>query len=135
MEKRFIFSKKLKTISLVLMVIGLISGVMAYMADTHRFWANILFSNYFFLILALGAAFWLALQYIAEAGWSSAFKRVPESISCYIAPAFILMLAVVFFGLKYLYPWANPEKHIEDFNKYAEYKEILEVKEDDFCTK
>ena len=128
MEKRFIFSKKLKTISLVLMVIGLISGVMAYMADTHRFWANILFSNYFFLILALGAAFWLALQYIAEAGWSSAFKRVPESISCYIAPAAILMLAVVFFGLKYLYPWANPEGHIDDYGKYAEYKEILEIK-------
>jgi len=129
MEKRFIFSKKLKTISLVLILIGLISGVMAYMADTHRFWANILFSNYFFMILALGAAFWMALQYIAEAGWSAAFKRVPESISCYLGPAFLFMLALVLLGLKYVYPWANPEGHIEDFSKYAEYKEVLEIKE------
>ncbi len=129
MKNRFIFSKKLKTISLVLMVIGLLSGVMAYMADTNRFWANILFSNYFFLLLALGAAFWLALQYIAEAGWSAAFKRVPEAISCYLGPAFIFMLVLVLIGLKYVYPWANPEEHIEDFNKYPEFKEILEIKE------
>ena len=129
MKKRFEFSKKLKTISFVLMLIGLITGVMAYSADTHRFWANILFSNYMFLLLALGAAFWMSLQYIAEAGWSSAFKRVPETIACYIGPAFIFMLALVFFGLKYVYPWANPEGHIEDFAKYPEFKEILEVKE------
>ncbi len=129
MEKRFIFSKKLKTISIVLIVIGLISGVLAFMHDQDRAWANILFSNYFFLLLALGAAFWMALQYIAEAGWSSAFKRVPESVSCYIAPAFLFMLALVLLGLKHVYPWANPEKHIEDFNKYPEFKEILEVKE------
>ncbi len=129
MKKQFIFSKKLQTISLILMVIGLITGVLAYMADTNRFWANILFSNYFFLLLALGAAFWMALQYIAEAGWSAAFKRVPETISCYLGPAFIFMLALVLLGLKYVYPWANPEGHIEDFNKYPEFKEILEVKE------
>ena len=128
MEKRFQFSKKLRTISLVLMVIGLISGVMAFMADTNRFWTNILFSNYFFLILALGAAFWMALQYIAEAGWSAAFKRVPESISAYIMPAGIFMLLLVLAGLKYVYPWANPEGHIDDFAKYPEFEEILEVK-------
>ncbi len=128
MKKRFIFSKKLKTISFVLMLIGLITGVLAYTADTNRFWANILFSNYMFLLLALGAAFWMALQYIAEAGWSAAFKRVPESISCYLGPAFIFMLVLVFFGLKYVYPWAAPEKHIPDYAKYPDYKEILEIK-------
>ncbi len=128
MKKRFEFSKKLKTISFVLMLIGLITAVMAFAADKHRFWTNILYSNYMFLLLALGAAFWMSLQYIAEAGWSSAFKRVPETIACYIAPAFIFMLALVFFGLKYVYPWANPEEHIEDFSKYHEFKEILDVK-------
>jgi len=128
MKKRFVFSKKLKTISFVLMAIGLISGILAYTADTHRFWANILFSNYYFLILALGAAFWLALQYIAEAGWSAAFKRVPESISCYVMPAFIFMALLVLVGLKYVYPWANPEGHIEDFNKFEEFGEVLHKK-------
>ncbi len=128
MKKRFVFTKKLKSISFVLMLIGLITGVLAYMGDTHRFWANILFSNYMFLLLALGAAFWMSLQYIAEAGWSSAFKRVPETIASYIVPAFVFMLALVFFGMKYVYPWANPEGHIEDFAKYPEFKEILEVK-------
>ncbi len=129
MEKRFKLTKKLQTISLILMLVGLVSGVATYMADTNRFWANILFSNYFFLILALGAAFWLALQYIAEAGWSAAFKRVPEAISCYLGPAFLFMLALVLLGLKYIYPWANPEHLIPEFDKYAEFKEILEVKE------
>ena len=128
MEKRFIFSKRLKTISLVLIVIGLISGVLAYMHDENRFWANILFSNYYFLILTLGALFWMALQYIAEAGWSSAFKRVPESIGGYLMPAMLFMFALVFLGLKHVYPWANPEEHIEDYNKFEEFKELLHIK-------
>ncbi len=129
MKKRFEFSKKLKITSAVLVIIGLITGFMAYTQDTGRFWTNILFSNYFFLLLALGAAFWMSLQYIAEAGWSAAFKRVPEMMSCYLGPAFVAMLALVFLGIKYVYPWANPEYHIEDFNKYPEFKEILEHKE------
>ncbi len=128
MEKKFIFSKKLKTVSFVLILIGLITGVLAFLNDPGRAWTNILFSNYMFLLLALGAAFWMSLQYIAEAGWSAAFKRVPEMMACYLGPAFIAMLALVFIGVKYVYPWANPEHHIKDFAKYPEYKEILEVK-------
>ncbi len=128
MEKRFIFSKKLQTISFVLILIGIITGVLAYMHDGNRFWANILFSNYFFLILTLGALFWMALQYIAEAGWSSAFKKVPQSMGAYLMPAMLVMFALVFFGLKYVYPWSNPEGHIEDYSKYPEFKEILAIK-------
>ncbi len=129
MKKRFVFSKKLMILSAVLIVIGLVTGALAFANDAGRAWTNILFSNYMFLLLALGAAFWLSLQYIAEAGWSAAFKRVPEMMSCYLGPAFVAMLALVILGLKYVYPWANPEYHIEDFNKYAEYKELLEWKE------
>jgi len=128
MEKKFIFSKKLKTISFVLILIGIVTGVLAFMHDGNRFWANILFSNYFFLILTLGALFWLALQYIAEAGWSAAFKKVPQSMGAYLMPAMLVMLALVFFGLKYVYPWSNPEGHIDDYSKYPEFKKILDIK-------
>jgi len=129
MKKRFELSKKILIISLILILIGIATGVAAYTADTYRFWANILFSNYFFLILALGAGFWMSLQYIAEAGWSAAFKRVPEAISCYVGPAFIFMLILVLLGINFLYAWANPEQLIPDFNKFPDFKEMLEVKE------
>jgi len=43
-------------------------------------------------------------------------------------PAMLFMLALVFLGLKHVYPWANPEGHIEDYAKYPEFKEILETK-------
>ncbi len=89
MERQFVFTKKLKTISLVLILIGLITGVASFFVDKERAWSSLLVHNYFFLSLALGAAFWMSIQYITEAGWSAAFKRVPESMTNYLLYGFV----------------------------------------------
>ncbi len=113
MERQFIFTKKLKTISLVLIIIGLVTGVAAFFVDKERAWSSLLVHNYFFLSLALGAGFWMSIQYITEAGWSAAFKRVPESMTNYLLYGFVFMLIIATLGLKVLYPWANPKGHFD----------------------
>ena len=115
MEKQFVFSKKLKTVSLVLIIIGILTTIGAFLTDKERAWSSLLLHNYYFLSLALGAAFWMAIQYITEAGWSAAFKRVPESMTSYLLYGFVFMLIIGTLGLKILYPWADPASHFDAF--------------------
>ena len=99
MEKNFTFSTTLRIIMYGLMIIGVIAIVMGFMGDTDRIWANLLLNNFFFLSLAIGASFFLALQYITQSGWSAAFKRIPESMMAFIPFGAVIMLVIVLFGI------------------------------------
>ena len=101
MEEKFTFSSKLKYLSFALMAIGIIAIAIAFMGDPQRAWADLLVNNFYFLSLAIGASFFIAIQYIAQAGWSSAFKRIPESMTFYIPLGAIVMLILIL-GLKQL---------------------------------
>jgi hypothetical protein len=91
------------------MLIGIVAIVVGFLSDTDRIWANLLLNNFFFLSLAIGASFFLALQYIAQAGWASAFKRIPESMSAFIPYGGVIMILIVAFGMDSIYSWINPE--------------------------
>ena len=110
MEKKFEFTPRLRYITYALMAIGIIAVVVGFTSDPERGWANLLLNNFYFLSLAIGASFFLALQYITQSGWSSAFKRIPESMSAYIPVAAILMVILIF-GMGSLYSWVNPSEH------------------------
>ena len=110
MEKQFKFTARLRYFTYALMVIGIVALVVGITGDPARGWANLLLNNFYFLSLAIGASFFLALQYITQSGWSSAFKRIPESISAYIPYAAVFMILLLF-GMKAIYPWINPESH------------------------
>lgn len=70
-----------------------------------NFLASLLHSNIFFLRLALGALFFLCIHQITNAGWQTAIKRIPESISQWILYGGIILLAIgILFG-KELYDW------------------------------
>jgi hypothetical protein len=110
MEKQFKFEPKLRYATYALMGIGIIAIGVGFALDPQRGWVNLLINNFYFLSLAIGASFFLALQYIAQAGWSSAFKRIPESMSAYIPYAAIIMILLLF-GMNSIYVWINPESH------------------------
>ncbi|NOX45453.1 MAG: quinol:cytochrome C oxidoreductase [Chlorobi bacterium] len=112
MEEKFTFSSKLKYFSFALMAIGAIAMAIAFMGDPQRAWADLLLNNFYFLSLAIGASFFLAIQYIAQAGWSSGFKRIPESMTLYI-PIGAIVMVVLILGLKHIYPWINPGEHVK----------------------
>ncbi len=108
MEEKFIVPQKLKLLSIGLIVIGVIAFVVGLLNDPTRAWANYLLNNFYFVSLAIGAAFFIGIQYISQAGWSAAFKRIPEAMAAYIPFAAVLFLLLIF-GVHHLYEWSHDE--------------------------
>jgi len=108
MEEQLIVSKKFKQITYVLIAIGVLSFGLGFVFDGKRAWANYLLNNYYFLSLAIGAAFFGAIQYITQSGWSAMFKRIPEAMVAYIPVAGIFFI-ILFFGMHNLFEWTHEE--------------------------
>ena len=109
MKDKFLFKSSLKLPLIVLMGIGvltLVSGLTTIGAG-NRFWANILLNNYYFMALALGAVFFLAVHIISESGWHTSIQRIPEAMGFFLAVAAILFLLLFVFGSHSLYHWTH----------------------------
>ena len=76
---------------------------------TTRFWANMLVNSYYFLLFAVGALFFVALNYVAKAGWAVLVKRIAEGISGFIPIGLILLFITLYFGGTQLYHWMHYE--------------------------
>ncbi len=106
MEDRLIVPQKFKNLLYGLIGIGIISLVAGFITNPDRAWANYLLNNYYFVSLAIGAAFFGAIQYISQSGWSAAFKRVPEAMASYVPVAAIFFL-LMYFGMHSLFHWSH----------------------------
>ncbi len=114
MDKKVQLSGKFKIAMIILIVIGLISVTIGFFAeDTKRVWANLLLNNYYFMSVAIGATFWLAIQYITQSGWSAAYIRIPMAMSNYFIVSMVLF-AIMFFGIHDLYHWTHAEEVAHD---------------------
>jgi hypothetical protein len=113
MEEKFTFPGRLKNFCYVLVALGILTFIWGFITAPDRAWSNLLLNNFYFLSIAVGAAFFMALQYIAQAGWSAGFKRVPEAISTYIPVAAILFIFVLF-GVHTLYHWSHQDAMMHD---------------------
>ena len=114
MDKKVQLSGKFKIAMIILIVIGLISITIGFLTeDSKRAWANLLLNNYYFMSVAIGATFWLALQYITQSGWSAAYIRVPMAMSNYLIVSMVLF-AIMFFGIHDLYHWTHAEEVAND---------------------
>jgi hypothetical protein len=122
MNQTFTFTDKAKRLCYLLMGIGFIGLIWGYLRDGHvpedmighydhnRFWANLLVDSFFFMGISLAGTFFLALQYAAEAGWSTTIKRVMESVTCFLPVGLGLMLLMLLLGafkVHSLYEWMN----------------------------
>jgi len=113
MKDQVNLSVPLKITSGILIALGLAAFIAGFIRDPVRTWANYLLNNYYFLMLALGAAFFIALQNISQAGWSAAFKRVGEAMSGYIPVAAVFFLLIIF-GMHSLYEWSHADAVAHD---------------------
>ncbi|MDC1024706.1 quinol:cytochrome C oxidoreductase [Flavobacteriales bacterium] len=101
-------SKSTHLLSLVLIAIGLISTVYAFINDSHAAWTSLIFNNYFFLGISIFAVFFVALQHVAEAGWSTVIKRVPEAIMTFLPYACAVMIFIIVAAMlhwNHIYHW------------------------------
>lgn len=69
--------------------------------------SSLLTNGFYFLCLGLGGAVFLALNYVANAGWFTVFKRIPEAFAAYVPWGAVTMLALIP-GASALYLWARP---------------------------
>jgi len=107
----FKLNKSLNIASLIMVLIGFISLVVGFIHDAHLTWTNLLFNNYFFLGISLFAVVFVAIQYVAEAGWSTVLKRVPEAIMSFLPFTAIIMLLIVIAAVmhwNHIYHWLEP---------------------------
>jgi len=107
MDKQLVISKRFNYLTFILMGLGLVTIIAGFFINPTKTWANYLMNNYYFLSLAIGGTFFAALQYITQAGWSSAFVRIPQAMSNVIPVIAVLMLPILIFGLPDLYHWAH----------------------------
>jgi hypothetical protein len=108
MEEKLVVSKKFKLLTYILIAIGVVSFALGFIFDSKRTWANYLLNNYYFISIAIGAAFFGAIQYITQSGWSAMFKRVPEAMAAYIPFAAVFFL-ILFFGMHSIFEWTHEE--------------------------
>ncbi len=113
MKDQITISKNFKLLTYILIGIGVVSFALGFVFDAKRTWANYLLNNYYFLSIAIGAAFFGAIQYITNSGWSAVFKRIPEAMSAYIPFAGVFFL-IMYFGMHSIFEWTHEEVILND---------------------
>lgn len=114
----YTISDKTKKILFAMMAIGVFAFFYALVRGIpgQRIWANLLVNIFFFMSIGLGATFYMAKKYAAEASYAIVYKRVYEAISGYLpvgALMLILFLAAGFLGLHHIYHWMDKNVYIE----------------------
>ena len=64
----------------------------------NRPWAAFLVSSIFFLSFGIGALFFLAIQYVAQVGWSAGLLRVMEAMALWVGVPILGILFIVIAG-------------------------------------
>jgi len=119
MSMEFSTPNKANKITLALILIGsalAVIGVVIGMGENHfvtRLLTNGLINAFFFFALALGALFFLALQYATETGWYASVKRVIEGIAGFLPYGMgllgVILLIITFMDGAHIYTWMDPE--------------------------
>ncbi len=98
---------RIPVIGAVCAVLGGGVSAMLGVANPQQFFFSWLVSFLFFLSLALGALFFVLIQYAVQGGWGIVLRRVGETTFATLPVMAVLFLPVLF-GLGELYPWTAP---------------------------
>lgn len=117
MVEKFEFDSKLKKNLYIMMGVGVLGLVWAFLAGLHdgnhqsRFWSNILLNAYYFTGIGIFGIFFAAASQLGYAGWIILIKRIFMSLSGFIKIGAIFALLIVggvWAGYHHLYHWAEP---------------------------
>jgi hypothetical protein len=110
---------KAKKITLSLIIFGAalaVVGIVTGMDDHHfvtRLLTNGLINAFFFFAIALGALFFLTLQYATETGWYASVKRVIEGVAGFLPYGMgllgVILLVITLMDGAHIYTWMDPE--------------------------
>ncbi|MCD8742356.1 quinol:cytochrome C oxidoreductase [Mucilaginibacter roseus] len=115
-DERYEFSGKIRTWSLIAIVIGVVGVAYGFLAggdSVQRTFSNLLLMSYYFACVCTAAVFFLAYQYVAQAGWSASILRVPQAIAKVLPIAAVILIIVAAAGLFTTHKVINEEGHEE----------------------
>jgi hypothetical protein len=106
----------LRTIALVLAVVGLLVFVVGLFVDPDRVWHSLLVNWLYFTSISSAGVMFVAVQRITTARWSRPIIRFLEGYVAFLPVAFVL-LVVLLVGRHHIFWWSNhvpdiPEKRI-----------------------
>src|SRR5829696_4407425 len=97
---------RLPLIGAVLAVLGAVGCAILGPANPKQFYFSWLVSFLFFLSLALGALFFVLIQYAAQGGWGIVLRRIGETIFATL-PAMAALFVPLLLGMHDLYEWSH----------------------------
>ncbi len=116
----FKFSKRARSFSFALIIVGLILSIVGIMQDHsdhhQQTWVNLFVNGFFFFGIALGALFFFALQYATEAAWTVMVKRVYEAVISYLPIGTVVLLICFAAGsghMHHIWHWMDSEMTYE----------------------
>jgi hypothetical protein len=98
---------RIPVISAVCALLGAVVCAILGAADPKQFLFSWLVSFLFFLSLALGALFFVLIQYAAQGGWGIVLRRIGETTFATL-PVIAALSLPLLLGLRDLYEWAAP---------------------------
>jgi len=134
-DERYEFTGKVKSWSLIAIVIGVITIIAGLLTKTEQTFDNLLLMGYYFTCVCAAGVMFCAIQYAAQAGWSASLLRVPQAFMKVLPIAAAILVLIVLCGLfithkvvgedgkehitPYLYAsWATHDLHIKDSGIY-----------------
>ena len=88
-------------------LVGVVGCAILGAANPKQFFFSWLVSFLFFLSLALGALFFVLIQYAAQGGWGIVLRRIGETVFATL-PVMAALFLPLLLGLRDLYSWAVP---------------------------
>jgi hypothetical protein len=98
---------RIPVISAVCALLGVVACGILGTANPKQFFFSWLVSFLFFLSLALGALFFVLIQYASQGGWGIVLRRIGETIFVMV-PVMAALFLPVLLGLRDLYSWSVP---------------------------
>jgi hypothetical protein len=99
---------RIPVISAVVALLGIGACAILGIANPRQFFFSWLVSFVFFLSLALGALFFVLIQYAAQGGWGIVLRRIGETTFAML-PVMAVLFVPLLFGLHDLYEWTHAE--------------------------
>jgi hypothetical protein len=97
----------------LLLAVGIILGLAAFLFDYQRAVFNYLLSFMFILTIGVGSLFLISIEYVAGAEWSTPLRRVIEFFSS-LTPFLLILVIPLLFAAHDLFHWTHEEAVASD---------------------
>jgi hypothetical protein len=112
-DGQFEFKGSAKTWSIIMIAVGVIGLLAGFLTGNgERTFADLLLNGYYMSCVCICGIFFCAVQYVAQAGWSTAVLRVPQAFAKVLPYAGIILLAIICLGLFVTHSGPNEEGKI-----------------------